>query len=112
MWPTIDTLDSGEYDVSSLLFFAILRHIFDRLIRDLHLGPLCSSFSMVVNRFKTFAMRSAQQLGGFDNPSPQRKEKVRLGNALAEISNILVEAQEKAGNDWTLEQPAPITIFA
>ena len=31
---------------------------------------------------------------------------MRLGNALAEISKRLAVAQEKAGNCWTLEQPA------
>ena len=61
---------------------------------------------MAVNRFKTYAMRSAAQPGGFDVLPPHREEKVRLGNALAEISKRLAGAQEKAGNYWTLEQPA------
>ena len=80
--------------------------IFERLIRVIHLGPPCSSFSMAVNRFKSYAMRSAKFPAGFEDLPPHREEKVRLGNALAEISRRLAEAQEKAGNYWTLEQPS------
>ena len=32
--------------------------------------------------------------------------KVKLGNALAEIAELLARAQERAGNYWMLEQPA------
>ena len=51
-------------------------------------------------------MRSADQPQGFDDLSPHREEKVRLGNALAEVFVRFAEAQEKAGNYWMLEQPA------
>ena len=51
-------------------------------------------------------MRSAKLPAGFEDLPPHREEKVRLGNALAEISRRLAEAQEKAGNYWTLEQPS------
>ena len=44
---------------------------------------------------------------GFAELPPHRADKVRLGNALAEVSCRLASAQEKAGNFWTLvEQPA------
>ena len=61
---------------------------------------------MAVNRFKSYAMRSASFPAGFEELPPHREEKVRLGNALAEVSCRLAEAQSKAGNYWTLEQPA------
>ena len=70
------------------------------------LGPPCNSFSMAVNRFRSYALRSAYQLEGFEDLPPHREEKVRLGDALAEVSVRLAEAREKAGNCWTLEQPA------
>ena len=105
--PPIDILYNPEYDVLDPLFFCVmLGLIFERLIRVLHLGPPCSSFSMAVNRFKSYAMRSASCPAGFENLPPHREEKVRLGNALAEIACKLAEAQSKAGNFWTLEQPA------
>ena len=64
-------------------------------------------------------MRSADQPEGFEDLPPHREEKVRLGNALAEVASRLAEAQEKAGNFWMLEQPttslmwlyAPIAAF-
>ena len=51
-------------------------------------------------------MRSASCPAGFENLPPHREEKVRLGNALAEVACKLAEAESKAGNYWTLEQPA------
>ena len=56
-------------------------------------------------------MRSACQPEGFDDLTPHREEKVRLGNALAEVSARLAEAQEKAGNYWMLEQPATLLMW-
>ena len=53
-----------------------------------------------------YAMRSAEEPQGFRNLPPHRAEKVRLGNALAEVAARLADAQEKAGNIWMLEQPA------
>ena len=85
--PPIDILYNADYDVLNPLFFCImLGLIFERLIRVIHLGPPCSSFSLAVNRFKSYAMRSAKFPAGFKDLHPHREEKVRLGNALAEIS--------------------------
>ena len=105
--PPIDILYNPEFDVLNPLFFAvILGLIFERLIRVLHLGPPCSSFSMAVNRFPVYAMRDAKHPEGFGNLPPHRRIKVQLGNALAEIAERLAQAQVKAGNYWMLEQPA------
>ena len=51
-------------------------------------------------------MRDDAHPGGFDDLPLHRREQVRLGHALAEISKRLAEAKERAGNFWTLEQPA------
>ena len=105
--PPVDIVYNPDFDLMNPSFLAIvLGLIFERLVRVLHLGPPCSSFSMACNRFARYAMRSAAEPGGFANLPPHRAEKVRLGNALAEIAARLAEAQEKAGNLWTLEQPA------
>ena len=104
--PPVDIVYNPDFDLLNPLFLSVvLGLIFERLVRILHLGPPCSSFSMAVNRFKSYAMRSADQPEGFDDLPPHREEKVRLGNALAEVASRLAEAQEKAGNFWTLEQP-------
>ena len=60
---------------------------------------------MAVNRFFRYAMRSAIQPEGFAHLLPHREEQARLGNALAMVSARFTEAQEKAGNYWTIEQP-------
>ena len=105
--PPVDIVYNPDFDLLNPLFLSIvLGLIFERLVRVLHLGPPCSSFSMAVNRFKTYAMRSSDRPEGFDDLPPHREEKVRLGNALAEVSARLAEAQEKAGNYWILEQLA------
>ena len=88
------------------LLTIVLSLIFERLIRVLHLGPPCTSFSMACNRFKRYAMRSRDEPAGFANLPLHRAVKVRLGNALAEIAARLAEAQEKAGHFWMLEQCA------
>ena len=105
--PPVDIVFNPELDLLNPLFFAVvLGLIYERRVRLLHLGPPCSSFSMACNRFPQYAMRSASEPGGFANLPPHRAEKVRLGNALAEVSVRLAEAQEKALNFWTFEQPA------
>lgn len=82
------------------MFRVCLFCLFERLVHVLHLGPPCSFFSMAVNRFKTAAMRSAYQPKGVDDLPPHKEEKVRLGNAFAEISVWLTEADDEACNFW------------
>ena len=103
----MDVVYNPDFDLLNPFFLAIvLGLIFECLIRIIHLGPPCSSFSMACNRFKSYAMRSANEPGGFANLPPHRAEKVKLGNLLADIAARIAEAQEKAGNIWILEQPA------
>ena len=105
--PPVDIVYNPDFDLLNPLFLSVvLGLIFERLVRLMHLGPPCSSFSMAVNRFASYAMRSSDEPQGFDDLPPHREEKVRLGNALAEVSSRLAEAQDKAGNFWMLEQPA------
>ena len=49
---------------------------------------------------------------GFDNIPPHRKEKVRLGNTLAQVAARLAEAQEKALNFWTSRAADDVTHVA
>ncbi len=111
VWTSYRALSNPEYNMLNPLFFSIvLGLISERMVRLLHLGPPCSSFSMACNRFKSYAMRSAWEPAGFANLPPHCAEKVRLGNALAEASARLADAQEKAGMFWMLEQPATSLI--
>lgn len=96
--PPVDIVYNPDFDLLNPFFLAIvLGLIFERLIRVLHLGPPCSSFSMACNRFKRYAMRSSREPGGFKKLLPHRVQKVRLGNALADIAARLADAQEKEG---------------
>ena len=107
VWPSSRYRLQPRFRSDESIFLAIvLGLIFERLVRVLHLGPPCSSFSMACNRFKRYAMRSSKEPGGFANLPPHRAQKVCLGNALADIAARLADAQEKAGNYWMLEQPA------
>ena len=62
----------------------------------LHMGPPCSSFSMAVNRFVTYAMRSYEYPLGLPGLLPYQQEKVDLGNAFADCCERLAAAQEAA----------------
>ena len=105
--PPVDILYNTDFDVLNPLFMCVmLGLIFERLIAMLHLGPPCASFSMAVNRFASYAMRSAQFPAGFAVLPEHRAEKVRLGNALAVVAVRFAEAQQRACNGWTFEQPA------
>ena len=51
--PPVDIVYNPDFDLVNPLFLSVvLGLIFERLVRLLHLGPPCSSFSMAVNRFK------------------------------------------------------------
>ena len=105
--PPVDILYNTDFDVLNPLFLCVvLGLIFEHLIAMLHLGPPCASFSMAVNRFVTYAMRSSASPAGLPDLPPHREEKVRLGNALAVVAVRLAEAQQRAGGLWTFEQPA------
>ena len=60
--------------------------IFERRIRMLHVGPPCSSFSMSCNGCPSTMMRSEEHPEGLPFLSQIRREKVTLGNALAEVA--------------------------
>ena len=71
----------------------------------LHVGPPCSRFSMACNGIPSTRMRSEQYPAGLPNLSDVRREKVTLGNALAEVATKLCRAMSLVGNLWTWEQP-------
>ena len=57
--PPIDILCHRDFNCLEAGFICvIIGLILERRIRYLHLGPPCSSFSMAVNRFPTYRMRS------------------------------------------------------
>ena len=69
--PPVDIVYNPDFDLLNPLFLAVvLGLIFERLVRVLHLGPPCSSFSMACNRFEKYAMRSANEPGGGEPPTP------------------------------------------
>ena len=103
--PPIDILYCADYDLLNPLFLGIcLGLIFERRIRMLHVGPPCSSFSMACNGCLATMMRSVEFPHGLPILSEIRREKVTLGNALAEVAVKLCQAQSLAGGLWTWEQ--------
>ena len=104
--PPIDILYCPEFDLLNPLFLGLcLGLIFERRIRMLHVGPPCSSFSMACNGCASTMMRSVKFPAGLPVLSAIRREKVTLGNALAEVAVKLCQAQSLAGGLWTWEQP-------
>ena len=102
----IDILYCPEFDLLNPLFLGLcLGLIFERRIRLLHVGPPCSSFSMACNGCPSTMMRSMECPDGLPNLSPIRREKVTLGNALAQVAVKLCQAMSLAGCLWCWEQP-------
>ena len=98
MVPPVDIVFNPNFDYLNLLFIAVaLGLILERRVRIFHLGPPCLSFSMAVNRFAMYAMRSATGPDGFTNLPDHRALNVRLGYALALVAVRFAEAQTKAG---------------
>ena len=48
---------------------------------------------------------------GLDGLSKTQAERVRVGNALAEVAATLMKVQHAAGNHYELEQPAKTTML-
>ena len=105
--PPIDILYCSAYDLLNPLFLAVcLGLIAEGRIGLLHVGPPCSSFSMACNRFLRYRLRSTEHPEGIQGLRPHQQEKVRLGNALAEIAVKLCQAQQKVKRAWQFEQPS------
>ena len=85
----IDILYHPDFDLLNSFFLAIvIGLILEGRFALIHVAPPCSSFSMAVNRFWEYAMRSPTQPLGFDNLPPHRALKVRMGNALCEVAMV------------------------
>ena len=118
--PPIDILINADFNLLNVVFLAVIVGILlEGRIALLHVGPPCSSFSMAVNRFLRWRMRSVQFPGGLPNLLPHQQEKVRVGNALADVAVVVCKAQQRAGGAWQWEQPAtslqllydPVAVF-
>ena len=118
--PPIDILYCPDFDLLNPLFLGVcLGLIFERRIRMLHVGPPCSSFSMACNGTPSTRMRSEAYPAGLPVLSAVRREKVTLGNALADVATKLCQAMSLIGCLWSWEQPwtslmwiyAPVKAF-
>ena len=76
------------------------------LIDLLHLAPPCATFSIALNGSAATRVRSLEKPMGLEGLSTKQADKVRVGNALAEVAAVLMQAQHDAGNLYQLEQPA------
>ena len=72
----------------------------------LRLAPPCATFSVALNGSEATRVRSFEKPMGLDGLSPAQAERVRIGNALAEIAAVFIQTQHDAGNHYELEQPA------
>lgn len=104
--PPIDVIYNTDFNVLNPGFLSVVIGILaSHLIVLLHAGPPCSSFSAILNGFRETRVRSREFPEGIPGLTGAQAEKVRLGNALADVAAILVEIQSKAENLHQLEQP-------
>ena len=102
--PPIDVNMDPSFNLLNPAFVSfILGLIFEGRVALLHCGPPCSRFSWAVNKCVRYAMRSVTCPEGFWYLPPHRAEKVRLGNALADVALRLCKAQEKVKGMWQWE---------
>ena len=95
----LDTLYHLDFDLLNPFFFSIVMGlIHEGRFALIHVGPPCSSFSMAVNRFSRYRMRSRAFPRGLPNLPKHRQEKVDLGNALCDVALQIAQAQERAGH--------------
>ena len=104
--PPIDILDEPAYDLLDPMFIGIVVGLLlEGRCRWLHLGPPCSSFSMACNRCFRTMMRNKLHPCGLPDLKPVPAQKVKFGNAMADVSVHLAGAQLRVLNQWTWEQP-------
>ena len=105
--PPLDILYDSSFNLLNPAFLCVvIGLILEGRFSLIHLAPPCSSFSMAVNRFASYAMRSGEFPAGIPGLQTHNQIKVDLGNSLAKVSLMLAQMQEKAGHLWQWEQPA------
>ena len=107
MGPPIDLDIHSSMDLLNVNFLNVVFGIvLEGRVTLLHLGPPCSSFSMAFNRFTSRRIRSAESPAGLPNMPTDKQILVETGNALAEGSLRLAQAQRSTGGYFQIEQPA------
>ena len=105
--PPVDAADNADFNLLNPLFVAVVVGMLAAVLLDLlHLSPPCASFSAILNGAVHSRVRTREQPEGIDGLSSSQAEKVKVGNALAEVAAILFKVQHDAGNHVQLEQPA------
>ena len=105
--PPVDAADNEDFNLLNPMFVAIIVGLLAAFLVDLlHLAPPCASFSAILNGAKHSRVRTRDEPEGIDGLSSSQEEKVKIGNALAEVAAVLFKVQHDAGNHVQLEQPA------
>ena len=107
MRPPLDAIYNSDFDLLNYMFVAVVVGLLAAHLVDLlHLAPPCATFSRALNGSEATRVRSFEKPMGLDGLSPAQAERVRIGNALAEVAAVLIQTQHEAGNLYDLEQPA------
>lgn len=92
--PPYDVVFDTSFVLQNPLFIAfVVRRIDEGRVQVLHIGPPRSSFSIALNSARASAVRSVDEPAGLYNIPECKKDKVRLGNDLADATVILASAQ-------------------
>ena len=104
--PAVDVMIEPAFDLLNPLFMAVvLGLVLEGWFVLVHLGPPCSSFSMAVNRFPSYRLRDVDHPCGVPDLPHHRQVKVEMGNALADATIRIVQAQMATKSFWQVEQP-------
>ena len=85
--PPLDALHNSDYDLLNYLFVAVVVGLLAAHLVDLlHLAPPCATFSIALNGSAATRVRSLEKPMGLEGLSTKQADKVRVGNALAEVA--------------------------
>ena len=102
----LDAVTKPEFNLLDAGFLTVVLGILGTHLIDLaHVAPPCSTISVALNGFEHSRVRSIEYPGGLPDLTAEKAQKVRVGNALAEIAAAIMGAQHSAGNLLELEQP-------
>ena len=104
--PPLDVCLDISFNLLNPLFLAIVVGIISEgRVLLLHLAPPCSSFSVALNSAAASAVRSIEFPSGLKELPQYKQDKVKLGNALADVMVTLASAQARVGRLVQFEQP-------
>ena len=98
--PPVDVIDDPNFNLLNCMFVAVLVGLMAaHLIDMVHISPPDDTFTGSSAKWRSLNPE------GNENLQADEKERIRVGNVLAEVAATMIKVQAKAGNHYQLEQP-------